>query len=160
MRRVPLHQFFCVHGGISPALQTIDDLKAINRFEEPDESGLLCDLLWSDPHEDYDAVGGSCRFLPNETRGTSFVFTHKAVCEFLDKNNLLSVIRAHEAQDQGYRMYKQNPKTNFPSVITIFSAPNYLDVYNNKVRRGDRRAQPCLGRAQCAKRSLACPQDW
>jgi len=54
------------------------------------------------------------------------------VCEFLDKNNLLSVIRAHEAQDQGYRMYKQNPKTNFPSVITIFSAPNYLDVYNNK----------------------------
>jgi len=125
-------QFFCVHGGISPALQTIDDLKAINRFEEPDESGLLCDLLWSDPHEDYDAVGGSCRFLPNETRGTSFVFTHKAVCEFLDKNNLLSVIRAHEAQDQGYRMYKQNPKTNFPSVITIFSAPNYLDVYNNK----------------------------
>ena len=107
--------------------------RAINRFEEPDESGLLCDLLWSDPHEDYDSIGGSCRFLPNDTRGTSFVYTHKAVCEFLDRNNLLSVIRAHEAQDQGYRMYKQNPKTNFPSVITIFSAPNYLDVYNNKV---------------------------
>jgi len=70
--------------------------------------------------------------MSNETRGTSYVYTHKAVCEFLDRNNLLSVIRAHEVQDQGYRMYKQNPKTNFPTVITLFSAPNYCDVYNNK----------------------------
>ena len=30
-----------------------------------------------------------------------------------------------------YRMYRKT-KTGFPSVITIFSAPNYLDVYNNK----------------------------
>lgn len=125
-------QFFCVHGGISPSMTTVDDIKAIERFEEPDEQGLLCDLLWSDPHEDFDQNTGSVRFTPNETRGTSFVYTHKAVCEFLDRNQLLSVIRAHEAQDQGYRMYKQNPKTNFPSVITLFSAPNYLDVYQNK----------------------------
>ena len=62
----------------------------------------------------------------------------QAVCNFLDRNKLLSVIRAHEAQDAGYRMYKANPSTGFPSVITIFSAPNYLDVYNNKVRNGGR----------------------
>lgn len=54
------------------------------------------------------------------------------MCDFLNRNRLLSVIRAHEAQDAGYRMYKSNPDTGFPSVITIFSAPNYLDVYNNK----------------------------
>ena len=36
------------------------------------------------------------------------------------------------ASSQGFRMYKPNPKTSFPSVITIFSAPNYLDVYGNK----------------------------
>eukprot|EP00039_Didymoeca_costata_P028355 m.20785 g.20785 ORF g.20785 m.20785 type:complete len:474 (+) comp6949_c0_seq1:134-1555(+) len=125
-------QFFCVHGGISPSILTIDDILKVNRFEEPPEQGLLCDLLWSDPHEDFDSLTGSVRFLQNETRGTSFVYTHKAVCDFLDRNNLLSVIRAHEAQDQGYKMYKQNPKTSFPSVITLFSAPNYLDVYNNK----------------------------
>jgi len=52
----------------------------------------------------------------------------------LEKNNLLSVIRAHEAQDAGYRMYKKTKTTGFPSVMTIFSAPNYLDVYNNKGR--------------------------
>lgn len=31
-----------------------------------------------------------------------------------------------------YRMYKKSAATGFPSLITIFSAPNYLDVYNNK----------------------------
>ena len=45
---------------------------------------------------------------------------------------MLSIIRAHEAQDAGYRMYKKSSQTAFPSLITIFSAPNYLDVYNNK----------------------------
>eukprot|EP00050_Salpingoeca_kvevrii_P019428 m.85913 g.85913 ORF g.85913 m.85913 type:complete len:470 (+) comp8412_c0_seq1:521-1930(+) len=125
-------QFFCVHGGISPELMSPDNIMSLDRFVEPEESGLLCDLLWSDPHEDFDKDTGSSSFLHNETRGCSYVYTHKAVCDFLDRNKLLSVIRAHEAQDQGYRMYKTNPKTGFPSVITIFSAPNYLDVYNNK----------------------------
>jgi serine/threonine-protein phosphatase 2B catalytic subunit len=46
--------------------------------------------------------------------------------------DLLSLIRAHEAQDQGYRMHLKNESTGFPSVITMFSAPNYLDAYNNK----------------------------
>ncbi|KAF3850446.1 hypothetical protein F7725_012218 [Dissostichus mawsoni] len=59
-------------------------------------------------------------------------FLYTAVCDFLVNNNLLSVIRAHEAQDAGYRMYRKSQTTGFPSLITIFSAPNYLDVYNNK----------------------------
>lgn len=57
---------------------------------------------------------------------------YHAACAFLEKNNLLSIIRAHEAQDAGYKMYRKTRTTGFPSVITIFSAPNYLDVYNNK----------------------------
>lgn len=64
-----------------------------------------------------------------------FVFcSYAACCDFLQNNNLLSIIRAHEAQDAGYRMYRKSQTTGFPSLITIFSAPNYLDVYNNKVR--------------------------
>src|SRR6195952_585282 len=58
--------------------------------------------------------------------------SYHAACAFLEKNNLLSIIRAHEAQDAGYRMYRKTKATGFPSVMTIFSAPNYLDVYNNK----------------------------
>ncbi|KAM3175954.1 hypothetical protein ACTXT7_007472 [Hymenolepis weldensis] len=34
--------------------------------------------------------------------------------------------------DEMYRMYRKNQQTGFPALITIFSAPNYLDVYNNK----------------------------
>ena len=60
------------------------------------------------------------------------IFSYAACCEFLQHNNLLSIIRAHEAQDAGYRMYRKSQTTGFPSLITIFSAPNYLDVYNNK----------------------------
>jgi len=60
------------------------------------------------------------------------LFSFNAVCDFLQDNNLLSVIRAHEAQDAGYKMYRRASSTGFPSLITIFSAPNYLDVYNNK----------------------------
>lgn len=59
--------------------------------------------------------------------------SYAACCDFLQNNNLLSIIRAHEAQDAGYRMYRKSQTTGFPSLITIFSAPNYLDVYNNKV---------------------------
>ena len=127
-------QFLCVHGGLSPELQSVDDIQGLDRFVEPDESGLLCDLLWSDPHEAFDDMteGTGLSFLANETRGCSYVYTHRAVCEFLDRNNLLSVIRAHEAQDQGFRMYANNPSTGFPALITLFSAPNYLDLYGNK----------------------------
>ena len=51
---------------------------------------------------------------------------------FLKGCGLLSIIRAHEAQIDGYKMYKWNGPNEFPAVITIFSAPNYCDVYNNK----------------------------
>jgi serine/threonine-protein phosphatase 2B catalytic subunit len=50
----------------------------------------------------------------------------------LHKNRLLSILRAHEAQFDGYKMHKWNGPSEFPVVITIFSAPNYCDVYNNK----------------------------
>ena len=60
--------------------------------------------------------------------------SYTACCEFLQRNSLLSIIRAHEAQDAGYKMYRKSQTTGFPSLITIFSAPNYLDVYGNKGR--------------------------
>ena len=60
--------------------------------------------------------------------------SYNACCEFLQRNSLLSIIRAHEAQDAGYKMYRKSQTTGFRSLITIFSAPNYLDVYGNKGR--------------------------
>ncbi|OBR11831.1 Serine/threonine-protein phosphatase [Colletotrichum higginsianum IMI 349063] len=125
-------QFLCIHGGLSPELHTLDDLRTIDRFREPPTQGLMCDILWADPLEDFGQEKTSDYFLHNHVRGCSYFFSYPAACAFLEKNNLLSVIRAHEAQDAGYRMYRKTRTTGFPSVMTIFSAPNYLDVYNNK----------------------------
>ncbi|NXC01365.1 PP2BC phosphatase, partial [Orthonyx spaldingii] len=104
----------------------------IYRFKEPPAFGPMCDLLWSDPSEDYGNEKTLEHFAHNTVRGCSYFYSYPAVCEFLQNNSLLSVIRAHEAQDAGYRMYRKSQTTGFPSLITIFSAPNYLDVYNNK----------------------------
>ena len=125
-------QFLCVHGGLSPEIHTLDDIQKIDRFKEPPAFGVMCDLLWSDPLEDYGNEKSGEHFMHNSTRGCSYFFTYMASCEFLQKNSLLSIIRGHEAQDAGYRMYRKNQATGFPSLITIFSAPNYLDVYGNK----------------------------
>lgn len=92
----------------------------------------MCDILWADPLEDFGQEKTNEYFLHNHVRGCSYFFSYPAACAFLEKNNLLSIIRAHEAQDAGYRMYRKTRTTGFPSVMTIFSAPNYLDVYNNK----------------------------
>ncbi|TMS17293.1 Serine/threonine-protein phosphatase 2B catalytic subunit 3 [Larimichthys crocea] len=92
----------------------------------------MCDLLWADPLEDFGNEKTQEYFGHNTVRGCSYFYSYPAVCEFLQTNNLLSIIRAHEAQDAGYRMYRKSQTTGFPSLITIFSAPNYLDVYNNK----------------------------
>ena len=58
------NKFFSVHGGISPNLVTVTDLKSLNRFSEPPTKGLFCDLLWTDP---IDSEKGSLKipFKPN-----------------------------------------------------------------------------------------------
>lgn len=92
----------------------------------------MCDILWADPLEEFGQERNNDFFIHNHVRGCSSFFSYAAACSFLERNNLLSIIRAHEAQDAGYRMYRKTRTTGFPSVMTIFSAPNYLDVYNNK----------------------------
>lgn len=66
------------------------------------------------------------------SRGCSYRYNFHAIKIFLERNNLLCVVRGHEAQDLGYRLYSKAPESDFPSLMTIFSAPNYVDVYKNK----------------------------
>ncbi|KPP61856.1 serine/threonine-protein phosphatase 2B catalytic subunit gamma-like [Scleropages formosus] len=99
-------QFLCVHGGLSPEISCLDDIRKLDRFKEPPAFGPMCDLLWSDPGEDYGSEKSAEHFSHNSVRGCSYFYR--------------------------YRMYRKSQTTGFPSLITIFSAPNYLDVYNNK----------------------------
>ncbi|EUD66567.1 protein phosphatase 3, catalytic subunit [Plasmodium inui San Antonio 1] len=127
-------KFLAVHGGLSPQLVLLNQICSFTRFQEPPRSGIFCDILWADPidedKEEHTIQTES--FFPNDIRGCSYFFGYNAATTFLEKNGLLSIIRAHEAQLEGYKMHQTNLKTGFPIVITIFSAPNYCDVYNNK----------------------------
>eukprot|EP00037_Helgoeca_nana_P012264 m.111091 g.111091 ORF g.111091 m.111091 type:complete len:549 (+) comp21356_c0_seq4:136-1782(+) len=128
-------QFLCVHGGLSPDITTLADIASIDRFMEPPTTGAMSDMLWADPLPDFGEheKGASLQpFTENVARGCSYYFSYAATCQFLERNNLLCLVRAHEAQDAGYRMYDTTPASGFPSMICVFSAPNYLDVGKNK----------------------------
>ena len=124
-------KFLAVHAGISPELTTLDNISKLNRFTEPPSHGLLCDILWSDP---VDNDNGDCdeKYKINTARGCGYYFGLNAVNTFLKRNKLLTIIRAHEVHVEGYKMHRWKGSEEFPVVITIFSAPNYCDVYKNK----------------------------
>ena len=61
----------------------------------------------------------------------TLLYSYKDTCKFLRRNGLQCIIRAHEAQVEGYRMHRATPE-GFASIITVFSAPNYCDAYGNK----------------------------
>jgi serine/threonine-protein phosphatase 2B catalytic subunit len=139
------NQFFCVHGGLSPDIRSLEEISLLDRCKEIPREGPMCDLLWSDPFEEEgkpaddrdetDEEGNqedSSWFGYNDQRQCSYVYGVAAVNQFLQENKLTSIIRAHEAQIQGYKMQMVNADSGIPRVITIFSAPNYCDIYNNK----------------------------
>jgi serine/threonine-protein phosphatase PP1 catalytic subunit len=113
-------KIFCIHGGISPDLNTLDQIRQINRPTEVPEDGLLCDLLWSDPNPDI------MDWEENE-RGTSWSFGANKVDEFLTKFNFDLICRAHQAVMEGFEF----PYPNNQCLVTVFSAPNYCYEYDN-----------------------------
>ncbi|UJR38499.1 hypothetical protein I4U23_031166 [Adineta vaga] len=125
-------RFLCMHAGISPDIHTLADIEQLDRFKETPNSGSLCDLLWSDPSEEFDQLNDQePPFKPNNVRGCSYFFSYYACREFLLRNKLLSIIRGHEVQKNGVRFFHKSSRTNFPVLISLFSAPNYCDTYNN-----------------------------
>ena len=85
--------YLCMHGGISPQLNQIEDINAINRFTEPGLKGFLCDLLWSDPCGDKEA--SHYKWKNNKERECSFKFGLEPAKKVVRDNNLISIIRAH-----------------------------------------------------------------
>ena len=113
-------KILCMHGGLSPLLSEIDDLKKIKRPTEIQEGSLECDLIWSDPEQDM-----FLEFCNNEDRGISCCFSEKAVENFNNKNDIDLICRAHQVVEEGYQFFS-NMK-----LITVFTAPNYMGEFDN-----------------------------
>ena len=72
-------------------------------------------------------------FLDNDIRHTSYYFGKQAISDFLEENDLELLIRGHQVQDDGcmYHYFMEDDR-DVPYCITVFSAPNYCDSYNNR----------------------------
>ena len=111
-------KIFCIHGGLSPKLVSLDQIQKIQRPTEIPDDGLLCDLLWSDPNS---KILG---WMAND-RGISYVFGIDVVESFLLKFGFDLICRAHQVVEEGYQFFGKK------KLVTIFSAPNYCGEFNN-----------------------------
>ena len=84
-------QILCMHGGLSPELKNLEQIKRIPRPTDVPDTGLLCDLLWADPDKEIQGWG-------DNDRGVSYTFGPNSVSEFLTKHDLDLVCRAHQVQ--------------------------------------------------------------
>ncbi|KAJ8660126.1 serine/threonine-protein phosphatase PP-Z2 [Lichtheimia ornata] len=111
-------KIFCVHGGLSPSMQSLDDVRNIMRPTDVPEYGLLNDLLWSDPSDQ------AIEWEDNE-RGVSYCFGKRIVNDFLARHDLDLVCRAHMVVEDGYEFFGGR------ALVTVFSAPNYCGEFDN-----------------------------
>lgn len=85
-------KILCMHGGLSPDLTNLDQIRNLPRPTDVPDSGLLCDLLWSDPSREAKGWGMN-------DRGVSFTFGPEKVAEFLMQHDMDLVCRAHQVID-------------------------------------------------------------
>jgi len=112
-------QIFCLHGGLSPSIDTLDHIRALDRLQEVPHEGPMCDLLWSDPDD-----RGGWGISP---RGAGYTFGQDISETFNHSNGLTLVTRAHQLVMEGYNWSHDR------NVVTIFSAPNYCYRCGNQV---------------------------
>jgi len=104
-------KIFCVHGGLSPSIKNLDDIRGLDRKQEVPHDGPMCDLLWSDP-EDIESWGLS-------PRGAGYLFGREVVKKWNEVNNVNLICRAHQLIMEGYKyMFDE-------TLVTVWSAPNY-----------------------------------
>ncbi|URE21014.1 serine threonine-protein phosphatase [Musa troglodytarum] len=111
-------KILCMHGGLSPRLTNLNQIRNIARPADVPDTGLLCDLLWSDPDENIQGWG-------ENDRGVSCTFGPDVVTRFLQKHDIDLVCRAHQVVEDGYQFFARR------QLVTVFSAPNYCGQFDN-----------------------------
>ena len=106
------NSIFAVHGGLSPLLVSLDQIRVLDRFQEIPHEGPLTDLLWSDPDPDKPGWNAS-------QRGAGYLFGATVVKKFLSTNGFEHITRAHQLCMDGYQVLFDD------QLSTVWSAPNY-----------------------------------
>lgn len=112
------NRIFCVHAGLSPSLQNVDDIREIKRIKEIPHEGPFADLMWSDPDSDTQGFKFS-------SRGAGYMFGADVVERFLHKNGCIRIYRAHQLAQEGYNEMFDG------KLATVWSAPNYCFRFDN-----------------------------
>lgn len=121
------NKILCMHGGLSPDLKNLHQIKTLNRPTCIPEAGVLCDLLWSDPAQSNSPMVLNLvpkRWGEND-RGVSYVFSENVVKEFQQKHGLELIVRGHQVMEDGYEFFADK------RLVTIFSSPNYCNEFDN-----------------------------
>jgi serine/threonine-protein phosphatase 4 catalytic subunit len=104
-------RIFCVHGGLSPSITTLDEIRQIDRKQEVPHDGAMCDLMWSDPDD-----------IPGwmvSPRGAGYLFGGEIVEKFNRENRIDLIARAHQLVMEGHKSMFND------TLVTVWSAPNY-----------------------------------
>jgi len=101
----------CVHGGLSPDIRTLDQIRTITRNVEIPQQGPFADLMWSDPEE--------IETWQVSPRGGGWLFGKKVTEEFSQINQLTLIARAHQLVQEGHKYMFDD------RLVTVWSAPNY-----------------------------------
>lgn len=105
------NQIICMHGGLSPSLESIDAIRQLDHIQEVPHEGPMCDLLWSDPDE---RLGWGV-----SPRGAGYIFGQDISEHFNHTNGTKLIARAHQLVMEGYNWCHDH------NTVTLFSAPNY-----------------------------------
>ena len=111
-------KIFCIHGGLSPLISTIDQIRLLNRRQEIPHEGAFFDLMWSDPDDSESWIVS--------LRGAGYIFGSKVVSEFNRINKIDLICRAHQLVNEGYKYWFND------NLVTVWSVPNYCYRCGNR----------------------------
>ncbi|EHK19762.1 uncharacterized protein TRIVIDRAFT_193217 [Trichoderma virens Gv29-8] len=111
-------KIFCAHGGLSPDLNSMEQIRRVVRPTDIPDCGLVCDLLWSNP-------GSNILGWSGNNQEVSFTFGPDVVSRFLQKHDFDLIVRSHQFVEDGYEFFSDK------QLLTIWGAPNWKGEYDN-----------------------------